>query len=400
LKSRPNIRQGALQPEAVASLHYEHASVSDRHGGLFWHALLPWTLVAQGHAVKLMPAEYLRPFVRSNKNDYVDAEAIAEAVQRPTMRFVPIKNEAQLDMQALHRVRDRWIGRRTAVINQLRGFLLEHGITVATGPRHLRKQMPLILEDAANLLSPRMRMLLMELRTEWDKLEEQIDSINRERGESAKKQEGSRRLLTIPGIGPRTATAPTAAIGNATAFHKSLDLAGWVDLVPRQHFTGGESRLLSISKRGDPYLRRLLSHGARSVLAGGKRDQRSFGEWLNKLEAQPGMNVKQKSGLNKAILDQGWAEFRRQLEYKMLWAGGLLLAVPPKNTSAICPSCGRVSGKNRQTQAVFACVECGYSENADLVGAINVRRAGHARFACEVNSEVSCQQQEPTERAA
>ena len=115
---------------------------------------------------------------------------------------------------------------------------------------------------------------------------------------------------------------------------------------------------------------------------------------------QPGRNVKQKSGLNKAILDQGWAEFRRQLEYKMLWAGGLLLAVPPENTSRICPSCGRVCGKNRQTQAVFACVECGYSENADLVGAINVRRAGHARFACEVNSEVSRQQQEPTESAA
>jgi putative transposase len=115
---------------------------------------------------------------------------------------------------------------------------------------------------------------------------------------------------------------------------------------------------------------------------------------------QPGRNVKQKSGLNKAILDQGWAEFRRQLEYKMLWAGGLLLAVPPQNTSRMCPSCGHVSAENRRTQAVFACVECGYSENADLVGAINVLRAGHARLACEVNSEVSCQQQEPTERAA
>jgi putative transposase len=115
---------------------------------------------------------------------------------------------------------------------------------------------------------------------------------------------------------------------------------------------------------------------------------------------QPGRNVKQKSGLNKAILDQGWAEFRRQLVYKMLWAGGLLLAVPPQNTSRICPSCGHVSAQNRQTQEVFACVGCGYSENADLVGAINVLRAGHARLACEVNGELSCQQQEPTERAA
>jgi putative transposase len=115
---------------------------------------------------------------------------------------------------------------------------------------------------------------------------------------------------------------------------------------------------------------------------------------------QPGRNVKPKSGLNKAILDQGWAEFRRQLEYKMLWVGGLLLAVPAQNTSRICPSCGHLCAENRQTQADFACVQCGYSENADLVGAINVLRAGHARLACEVNGEVSCQQQEPTERAA
>jgi transposase len=144
-------------------------------------------LLKQGHDVKLMPAEYVRPFVKSNKNDYVDAEAIAEAVQRPTMRFVPVKNEAQLDLQALHRVRDRWIGRKTAVINQLRGFLLEHGITVPAGPAHLKRQIPSILEDAENLLSPRMRTLLLELRDEWTKLDEQIDTANREFAEVAKK---------------------------------------------------------------------------------------------------------------------------------------------------------------------------------------------------------------------
>lgn len=115
---------------------------------------------------------------------------------------------------------------------------------------------------------------------------------------------------------------------------------------------------------------------------------------------QPGSKVKQKSGLNKAILDQGWAEFRRQLEYKMLWAGGLFLAVPPQNTSRTCPCCGHVSGENRRTQAVFACVECGFTENADLIGAINVLRAGHARLACEVNGDVGRQQQEPTDVAA
>jgi transposase len=248
-------------------------------------------LVGQGHTVKLMPAEYVRPFVKSNKNDYVDAEAIAEAVQRPTMRFVPVKNEAQLDLQALHRVRDRWIGRRTAVINQLRGFLLEHGITVPVGPAYLKKQISTILEDADNLLSPRMRMLLMELRSEWEKLEEQIDAINRELAEVAKKEDGCRRLLTVPGIGPLTATALTAAIGNGAAFHKSRDLAAWLGLVPRQHSTGGKSRLLGISKRGDPYLRRLFIHGGRSVLARVKREDHKFGSWLDRLEGRAPRNV-------------------------------------------------------------------------------------------------------------
>jgi len=204
-------------------------------------------LLQQGHDVKLMPAEYVRPFVKSNKNDYVDAEAIAEAVQRPTMRFVPVKNEAQLDLQALHRVRDRWIGRKTAVINQLRGFLLEHGITVRVGPAHLQRQIPSILGDAENLLSARMRMLLVELRDEWVKLEEQIDASTRELALFAKKEDGCRRLLTIPGIGPLTATALTAAIGNGAAFRKSRDLAAWLGLVPRQHSTGGKARLPALA---------------------------------------------------------------------------------------------------------------------------------------------------------
>jgi transposase len=137
------------------------------------------------------------------------------------MRFVPIKNEAQLDLQALHRVRDQWIGRRTAVINQIRGFLLEHGIAVATGPAHLNRQIPCILEDAENLLSPRMRTLIIELRDEWEKLQEQIEATDRELAQSAKKDDGCRRLLTIPGIGPLTATALTAAIGNGAAFRKA-----------------------------------------------------------------------------------------------------------------------------------------------------------------------------------
>jgi len=263
-------------------------------------------LLKQGHDVKLMPAEYVRPFVKSNKNDYVDAEAIAEAVQRPTMRFVPLKNEAQLDLQSLHRVRDRWIGRKTAVINQLRGFLLEHGITVAAGPAHLKRQLPSILEDAENLLSPRMRTLLLELRDEWAKLEEQIDTANREFANVAKKDDGCRRLLTIPGIGPLTATALIAAIGNGGAFHKSRDLAAWLGLVPRQHSTGGKTRLLGISKRGDPYLRRLFVHGGRAVVSRVKRETHQFGSWLDRLEARSPRNVVIVAMANK-IVRIAWA---------------------------------------------------------------------------------------------
>ena len=263
-------------------------------------------LLKQGHDVKLMPAEYVRPFVKSNKNDYVDAEAIAEAVQRPTMRFVPVKNEAQLDLQALHRVRDRWMGRKTAVINQLRGFLLEHGITVPAGPAHLKRQIPSILEDAENLLSPRMRTLLLELRDEWATLEEQIDSSNRELALFAKTEDGCRRLLTIPGIGPLTATALTAAIGNGAAFRKSRDLAAWLGLVPRQHSTGGKARLLGISKRGDPYLRRLFVHGGRAVLGQVKRERHQFGGWLDRLEARSPRNVAIVAMANR-IARMAWA---------------------------------------------------------------------------------------------
>ena len=215
-----------------------------------------------------------------------------EGIEVPrSMRFVPIKNEAQLDLQALHRVRDRWIGRRTAVINQLRGFLLEHGITIAAGPAHLKRQLPSILEDAGNLLSTRMRTVLMELREEWEKLEEQIEATNRELAQSAKKDDGCQRLLTIPGIGPLTATALTAAIGNGTAFRKSRDLAAWLGLVPRQHSTGGRARLLGISKRGNPYLRRLFIHGGRAVLARVKREDHSFGSWLDRLEGRSPRNI-------------------------------------------------------------------------------------------------------------
>src|ERR1051326_6210029 len=229
----------------------------------------------QGHDVRLIPAQFVKPFLKSNKNDFLDAEAIAVAVTRKNMRFVPIKTDDQLDLQALHRVRDRLVHRRTAVINQIRGFLLERGITFAKGPANLRKQLPAILEDAAANLTPRMRNLLHHLWQEWKALNVEIDSISDEIDAIGTHDAACQRLRTIPGVGPLVATATVAAIGNGAAFRKGREFAAWLGLIPRQHSTGGKARLLGISKRGSIYLRRMFIHGARAMLLRVKYDPKS-----------------------------------------------------------------------------------------------------------------------------
>ena len=193
------------------------------------------TLRAQGHDVKLIPAQFVKPFVKSNKNDFLDAEAIAEAVDRQNMRFVPIKTDDQLDLQALHRVRDRLIARRTSVINQLRAFLLERGLVFAKSPAKLRERMPEILENAEEDITPRMRNLLALLWNEWTDLESQLEEMNDEVERIASSDAACMRLRQIPGIGPLVATAIVAAIGNGAAFHKGREFAAWLGIVPRQY---------------------------------------------------------------------------------------------------------------------------------------------------------------------
>src|ERR1700737_663986 len=194
----------------------------------------------QGHDVKLIPAQFVKPFVKSNKNDFLDAEAVAEAVDRQNMRFVPIKTDDQLDLQALHRVRDRLITRRTSVINQLRAFLLERGLVFAKSPAKLRERMPEILENAEERLTPRVRNLLALLWNEWKDLEQQVVDLNHEVELIASSDAACLRLRQIPGIGPLVATAIVASIGNGAAFHKGREFAAWLGLGPRQHSTGGE----------------------------------------------------------------------------------------------------------------------------------------------------------------
>ena len=269
----------------------------------------------QGHDVRLIPAQFVKPFLKSNKNDFLDAEAIAEAVARKNMRFVPIKTNDQLDLQALHRVRDRLVARRTAVINQIRGFLLERGIVFAKGPASLRRQMPSLLEDAEQNLTPRLRSLLAHLWEEWKELITAVDRMGEEIDAIAAEDAACKRLRSIPGVGPLVSTATVAAIGNGAAFRHGRDFAAWLGLVPRQHSTGGKPWLGGISKRGNAYLRRIFIHGARAVLLRVKYDTGGFGQWVRQLEQRAPRNKVIVAIANK-LARIAWAVLARGVEYQ------------------------------------------------------------------------------------
>ena len=273
------------------------------------------TLRLQGHDVRLIPAQFVKPFLKSNKNDFLDAEAIAEAVTRQNMRFVPIKTDDQLDLQALHRVGDRLVQRRTAVINQIRGFLLERGITFAQGPANLRRHMPSLLEDAEQNLTPRMRSLLAHLWHEWKQLQNDVDRISSDIDAIAEQDPACQRLRQIPGIGPLVSTATVAAIGNGAAFRKGREFAAWLGLIPRQHSTGGKARLLGISKRGSVYLRRMFIHGARAVLLIVKYDTGRLGQWARELALRAPRNKVIVALANK-LARIAWAVLARGTEYR------------------------------------------------------------------------------------
>jgi transposase len=239
-------------------------------------------LLGLGHEVRIIPAQFVKPYVKSNKNDTLDAEAIAEAVTRPTMRFVPVKRCDQVDMQALHRVRERQIRSRTTLICQMRAFLLEYGIPVHQGPGRFKSDLPQLLDDETNDLTPAMRHLLKGLWDELKALEARLQTLTREI-ESIARNDTERRLATIPGIGPLGATALCAAVGDGRQFRRARDLSAWLGLVPGQYSTGGKTTLLGISKRGNPYIRRLLIHGARSCLLHLDRSKDRLGAWIDPL---------------------------------------------------------------------------------------------------------------------
>ena len=223
-------------------------------------------LKALGHDARLMPAKYVRPYSKGQKNDFRDAEAIAEAVQRPTMKFVATKTAEQLDLQALHRVRERLVSQRTGIINQIRAFLLERGIAVRQGYRFLRAGLPSILATPCDVLSPLMVRIIEDLANDWRRLDERIERLSEEIEALARADAGCERLMSVPGIGPIISSAMVSAIGAGDGFGKGRDFAAWLGLVPKQISTGDRTILGKISKRGNRYLRVLFVQAAWVVL--------------------------------------------------------------------------------------------------------------------------------------
>ena len=270
---------------------------------------------AMGHDVRLISPQFVKPFVKSNKNDIADAEAICEAVQRPTMRFVPLKSVEQQDILSIHRAREQVVRRRTAQGNQIRGLLMEYGVVMPQGMRAVRTQLPDILADADNELTLMFRELLQGLSEELINLDKRVALYDQQISMISEQSDVCRRLMTIPGVGPMVATALLASVSDGKAFKNGREMSAWLGLVARQHSTGGKPRLLGISKRGDVYLRKLLIHGARAALrwTDRKHDKRSM--WATSLKERRGQNIAAVALANKTVRT-AWVLITRGEDYR------------------------------------------------------------------------------------
>jgi transposase len=272
-----------------------------------------------GHTVKLMAPQFVKPYVKTNKNDAADAEAICEAVARPTMRFVPVKNGEQQAVLALHRARQGFVKARTAQANQIRGLLAEFGIVIPQGIGHIAKRLPEILEDGENELPGAFRQLLDRLGDHLKELDRQVGELEVQIQSWHREHEASQKLAQIPGIGPITASALVASIGDAKSFENGRQLAAWLGLVPRQHSSGGKQVLLGISKRGDTYLRTLLIHGARAVIRVAEHKAAHADSWLARLMGRRNKNVAAVALANKNART-AWALLAHGRDYEADYA--------------------------------------------------------------------------------
>ncbi len=272
-------------------------------------------LQAHGLTVKMIAPQFVKPYVKSNKNDANDAEAVCEAMSRPTMRFVSVKSVEQQDIQAVHRIRSELLGQRTAKANQIRGLVGEYGLVAPKRLSNLRAALPGWLEDAENGLSERFRRLLNALWGDLVELDTRVGELDDEVNAIAKSDPVAQRLQQLRGVGPITATALVAAVGSAEQFAKGRDMAVSLGLTPKQHSTGGKDRLLGISKRGDPYLRSLLVHGARSMIRAAKGKDDRLSQWVMNLVARSHPNVAAVAMANKTARI-AWAMIRNGTDYQ------------------------------------------------------------------------------------
>jgi len=240
-------------------------------------------LQSRGYAVKLIPPQFVKPFVKSQKDDAKDAEAICEAVGRPGMRYVAVKTIEQQDIQAVHRVRSELMSHRNAKANQIRGLMAEYGLVAPKQLGPLRAAIPCWLEDGENGLTDRFRALLHGLWGDLDSLDQRIKVLDAEIEAIATTHPDAKRLQQLRGVGPLIATALVARFGDASHFNRGRQAAASVGLTPRHHGTGGKNRLLSITKRGDRYLRSILIHGARAVVSQAKRRDDRLSRWTTEL---------------------------------------------------------------------------------------------------------------------
>ncbi len=271
-------------------------------------------LQSRGYTVKLIAPQFVKPYVKSNKNDANDAEAICEAMSRPNMRFVTVKNIAQQDIQATHRIRADLMTRRTAKANQIRGLVAEYGLVAPQHLRALRAAIPCWLEDADNGLTDHFRSLLHGLHADLVALDDRLLELDRQIEKLANNNEVTRRLQQLRGVGPMVATALVATVGNAKQYHRGRQMAAAIGLTPRQHSSGGKDRLLGISKRGDVYLRTLLVHGARSVVSQAKHKDDRLSRWVTSIAQRRHPNVAAVALANKTAR-MAWAMLRNETDY-------------------------------------------------------------------------------------
>lgn len=268
-----------------------------------------------GHKVKLIPPQYVKAYLRGQKNDYNDARAIAEAVRAPSMRFVAVKTVEQQDVQSLVRLREGAINARTAAANRLRGLLGEYGIVTGKGITNLRRALPEILEDGGNGVTNVFRRLLNHERHHLLELDAHIEQLTAELTALSKQDDRVQRLQTAPGYGPIVASVFASGVGDGRHYRRGREASAALGLVPRQHSSGGKSVLLGISKRGDRYLRSLLIHGARAVVNAAQKKDDPLSRWINRLREKHGMNKATVAYANK-MARKGWAILRHGTTYQ------------------------------------------------------------------------------------